>query len=430
MFLFNFLKNLPGVNSSFFVPLAIALGLHGMVLMMPISADSNSSPTTETEETEETLESESFASQQNQTVEPSPTPSPSPSPQPTPSLSPTSATVATRSRQVPHSSPQTAPTATTQPTTTPENANSRSQPNNPAPEATTQHRRQSTRLTQRSRHNRTVPALETARQSPTSTPTETRETVKPSFPYYPGSLVNSGGILKSEYEELDYVYHTFNSIGEVAPIFELRFRRDGFEFEVETETDNFKVYRVSDGKGDRFLHLIRYNDKTAIVLTDKPKELSELVKKEKPDPWLMAANFYLTFKQSILENSDLKLQKIEQSQRSLFPEAAVFQKMATEEKEPEFQELLLDRLAAISTTDDPIAIETLADTISQELQSADPAFTMKQIDIYRGGNLYKISNEAFEAYAILLVFQPNEGTARTGIFFSKTDPRDRENSNS
>jgi hypothetical protein len=176
--------------------------------------------------------------------------------------------------------------------------------------------------------------------------------------------------------------------------------------------------------------LIRYNDKTAIVLTDKPKELSDLVKEENPDPWLMAANFYLTFKQSILENSDLKLQKIEQSQRSLFPEAAVFQKMATEEKEPEFQELLLDRLAAISTTDDPIAIETLADTISQELQSADPAFTMKQIDIYRGGNLYKISNEAFEAYAILLVFQPNEGTARTGIFFSKTDPRDRENSDS
>lgn len=85
---------------------------------------------------------------------------------------------------------------------------------------------------------------------------------------------------------------------------------------------------------------------------------------------------------------------------------------------------------AISTTDNPIAIETLADTISQELQSSDPAFTMKQIDIYRGGNLYKISNEALEAYAILLVSQPNEETARTGIFLSKTDPRDRENSDS
>ncbi|MCA1995024.1 MAG: hypothetical protein LDL41_23685, partial [Coleofasciculus sp. S288] len=219
------------------------------------------------------------------------------------------------------------------------------------------------------------------------------ETFLRDFPYYLGSLLTSGGLLKPEFDDpkQKYIYHTVDEIEKVATNFDKQLTEKGFKVTQKTNEDNFKVYEVVKGTTTQFLHLVFKDGKTAIFLDDKEHKLDEL-QQEKPENSLPALiQFYDTFKEKVRDNQDLHLQKLNQSDLDRFPEAEVLKATNTEAGELEIDTLLLDQLEAIASPSHPISSEQLASSITNNLSNGEDAFKVEKIGTHGGGELYEVT---------------------------------------
>ncbi len=279
---------------------------------------------------------------------------------------------------------------------------------------------------------------ETARASREQQPPQTSLQQKPAlispgtffrdFPYYLGSLMTSGGILQPKFNDSKYIYHTSDSLKDVAEHFEKQLKDKGFTLEATTNEDNFKVYKVSRDNTSQFLHLVSQDEKTAIFLDSESQSLDELKNQEKTeDAQPELVKFYDTFKQKVINNPELQLQKLEQSDLERFPEADALrninEKTDNVELDRFLEKLLLDRLEVITSPAKPIPLEQLTSTISSELTNGEDMFKVEQVGTYGGGNLYEVTkDDNFKIYMILVSTQDKK-IPRTGIILSKDDPR-------
>ncbi|MGF1480952.1 MAG: hypothetical protein ACFB4I_15945 [Cyanophyceae cyanobacterium] len=240
-----------------------------------------------------------------------------------------------------------------------------------------------------------------------------------SFPYYPGSWLTSGGILKPEFKDADYVYYTTDSLEQVATNFESQLTDRAFTETVETDRENFKVYRVSKNGVTQYLHLLEEDGKTAIFLGSDPRNLSEIAKETQNDTvvessWLTRLKFYFTFKEQIQNNTELPLQPLDFSEA----EAPWLKNLQEVDEKNKF---LMKNLKAIATPAQTLRPEQLAGTIGQQLNKAGD-FELEKVDDYRDGALYEIVNGEFQVYMLLVPTQEEEDR-RIAIVFSEEDPR-------
>jgi hypothetical protein len=454
---FDSYKNSSTAGRSFFVPmLLVAIALHGIFLLIPIAGDTDSPEVLEDEEEETQAESQPFASPQltpslpeegEEAVEPEqPTAARNLAPQQTERLQATAeaargyyADSARTYYSAPgYSSQQTAP----QPQQTapqPQQRATRQSPPSPAPE-TSQAASAPASPAPSPEEERTVPTFSQEQSSDvasapsTSQPPEpspqpqsnstTSETFLQNFPYYLGSLINSGGVLKPKFNEFNYIYYTGDNLKEVADSFKKQLENRDFSVTTETDEENFKVYEVKKGDVTRFLHLISQGGKTAIFLDSEARSLEELEREEAGEEQPAIVQFYDMFKQKIRENEELSLQELQPSDLDRFPESDTLRKVNAEpdELELEVDKLLLDRLEAITSPSQPMSPEELASTIETQLSEGEEEFQLEEVGDYGGGKLYEVTRDEFKVY-LILVSTEGEEASRTGMLLSKTDPR-------
>jgi hypothetical protein len=253
------------------------------------------------------------------------------------------------------------------------------------------------------------------------------ETFFRGFPYYLGSWITSGGVLKPKFNDSVYIYHTEDNLKEVATNFERQLQEQGFTITTKTDEDAFRVYQVSRGDKTRFLHLVAHDKKTAIFLDSESHNLDNLKNDRIGNRETALVKFYENFKEKITDNQDLQLQKLKQSDLDSFPQPEALQKVNKETGDLELGKLLdkilLDRLEAITSPSQPISPEKLASTVSSELSKGEEGFKFEQVGTYGGGNLYEVTKGDFKIYMILVSTQNGE-VPRTGILLSRNDPRE------
>ena len=258
------------------------------------------------------------------------------------------------------------------------------------------------------------PTLGATERSLKPTPTDasySSKTFSQSFPYYLGSFLASGGLLKSQFERSDYLYYTTDDL-EVANHFESQLAKRGFSQTLETEQENFKVYQVSKKGETQFLHLLSEDGKTAILLSPEAQKQEELNNnQEAKSAWLTKLKFYFAFKE-IEANPELRLEDLNLD----FAENPQLKEFKNIERQNKF----LFRLKAIAPA--KLSPDQLATAINRQLTTGENAFNLEKVAPYAGGNLYRITQADFEAY---MVFVPME--KKTAILFSETDPRQANN---
>ena len=236
------------------------------------------------------------------------------------------------------------------------------------------------------------------------------KTFSQSFPYYLGSFLASGGLLKSQFDRSDYVYHTTDNLEKVADHFESQLAKRGFTQTLETEQENLKVYQVSKKGETQFLHLFSEDGKTAILLSPEAQKQEELKSnnQEAKSAWLTKLKFYFAFK-DIKTNPELGLEDL----NSDFEGDSQLKEFKNIERQNKF---LFRKLKAIAPAN--LSPDQLATKINRQLTTGENAFNLEKVAPYAGGDLYKITQADFEAY---IVFVPME--KRTAILFSETAPR-------
>ncbi|HAG79712.1 MAG TPA: hypothetical protein DCL61_00780 [Cyanobacteria bacterium UBA12227] len=243
------------------------------------------------------------------------------------------------------------------------------------------------------------------------------------FPYYLGSWLTSGGILNPKFNDSTYIYYTIDELQDVARNFEKQLKDKGFTIITKTEQDNFKVYQVSKGEPIQFLHLIYKDGKTAIFVDNKIHSLEELQIKETPKKSDFISDFYDAFKQKIRDNQDLQLKKIRPSDFDQLSQSETLQKLnrQTDNVEQIIETLLLDRLEVITSPSQPISPEQLASRISSELSKGEDKFKIEKVGTYGDGELYEIKKDDLKIYMILVSTNAGE-VSRTAILLSQNDP--------
>ncbi len=115
----------------------------------------------------------------------------------------------------------------------------------------------------------------TATSTPTPTPTPTPTTPVSTtqdpfadFPLYPNAQPGSVGILPAAVDNL--AKHTSDNLQKVVAYFQKQLASKKFSVQSNIEQPNIKVYKVSKGSQDQFLHLIFRNNNTVIVLAPTP----------------------------------------------------------------------------------------------------------------------------------------------------------------
>ncbi|HBB35008.1 MAG TPA: hypothetical protein DDZ80_32350 [Cyanobacteria bacterium UBA8803] len=458
----NLLNNSPTSERSFFAPmLLIALALHGAVLMLPTGGHSKSSKPPE--------------EQQQDKVQPAV----SPSPQVTPQIS-ADQPESEGDRETPTLAKQTSQTSeeetvsskSERQTSSPKSQQTRSQATSTSQKSSaspaSQSKKASNTKSSTQSHQQSGSATSNPsrqQQSETSNPSRQQqsETSNPSrqqppetssslldqkplaalppskptfsslinfsrnFPYYLGSWLTSGGILKPELDNSkNYIYYTLDDLKAVTTNFEEQLKNRDFVLNLETDEENFKVYKISKGDITQFLHLVSKDGKTAIFLDSNLHSLDKLDNKkiETENGLPVLVEFYDTFKQKVRDNQDLHLQKLKPADLEKFTQHEALQNFNKETGKLEVAQLLLDTLEATTLSSQPISfdIEQLGSKITSELGNGEDGFKVEKVDTYGGGNLYEIAKGDFKIYMILVSTSENDGS-RTGILLFKNDPR-------
>ncbi|MCP2729947.1 hypothetical protein [Limnofasciculus baicalensis] len=477
-----------GSGKNFFgAMLVVALALHAAVLVIPTGANSKSSENSE-------------AAEKKSQVEPSPSPSPKVTPKESDSDGDKTASKpilkksipATPRKSLPQLARKTTPSSTprkttpktskptpSQTTTTRQKASTASTSRASTSRASTSRASTSTASTSTSKSRVTTQSSSTSTQTQNissnstnsnsstqkkpnpSTPTKPNPSTptKPSlppqptvsttlnnfskgFPFYFGSLLTSGGIIKTEFDNQQkpaYIYHTTDELDKVATEFKKELEAKGFTIKEETKESNFQVYRATKDGKDQFIHFVNKDKKTAIFMDDNIYKLDEIENKSPENKPSIVVDFYEAFKKNIRNNSDLQLEKIKTSDIDLLRKNEALKNLSKTTEEVEIEQLLLDRLQVTTSLTKPLDLKQTAETITTELNKGDKPFTFTKVDGYGGDNLalYEVKQGELKIYMILTSIPEIEKVStqadkvesqpdklpRTAILFTKKDPR-------
>ncbi len=469
--------NKPSGKNFFGIMLVLALALHAAVLGIPTGANSKNSD-------------HSKPAEKKSEVEPTPSASPKVTPKKSDSDSNKIASKPIPKRSIPTIPRKSLPQAArkTTPSSTPRKTTPKtSQPNRS--QATTTPRKSSTASTSRASTSRaststsnnrattqssstSIQTQNTSRNStnsnpstpikpnpstPTkpnpSTPTKPSQPPQPTvfatldnfskgFPLYFGSLLTSGGIIKSEFDNREkpaYIYHTTDELDKVTAEFKKELEAKGFTIKEETKEDNFQIYRVTKDGKDQFIHFVNRNKKTAIFMDKKLYKLDEIENKPPENKPSIVVSFYDAFKKNIRDNSDLQLEKIKASDIELLRKNEALKNLTKTTEEADIEQLLLDRLQMTTSLTKPLNLKQTADAVTTELTKGDNPFTFTKVDGYGGDNLalYEVKQGELKIYMILTSTPETEKVSsqadkvesqadklpRTAILFAKKDPR-------
>ncbi|HEY9652583.1 MAG TPA: hypothetical protein V6C95_18140 [Coleofasciculaceae cyanobacterium] len=391
-----FLKNLPATRIIFRPMLLVALGLHGIVLMLPISSDLDK-PEPEKEKTVKITKLPITVKSSSQS---SPQSSSKPTPQPTPQKRQTTLAQTPPLRQINPSpiiiervvqikaSPEE---PISQPSATPDEPQKKSQ---------------------NQQENKSGTPQEPTQQDLRQESNQSQKIVEffAVFPRYPGAKKGSGGVLRSQFDEATYIFHTDDNLERVASKFEKELLpNENFARPKEIRNDtNFKVYEVSSDTGEKkFLHLISKQGKTAIYLESDNYSLEQLTDAETEDrDYDLFTGYIFTAIEMVKSQYNLK---------NFDPEKDIDTLMAREQFTSEKFDL---KKARKTTPDKPVSQNDLVSSLNQQLNTLGFA-SLSPEGNYERAALYKVANEKYVSYIVLAPTKDNQIV----IILSKDDPR-------
>lgn len=424
-----FLKNLPTPARLLFRPmLLISLVLHGVVLMLPVSFDSTKSELSKKEETVKItklpLGSKSSAQASRQS---SPNPTPQPTPQQrqvnlskTPQTRSASSPKLTDARPVRQTNPPksivTRPVRQTNPSPN-QRINQQSVISN-ASQRTPQQNPRASQGSERELQGLNQESQDTEQESQgteqESTSAEKIIDFFATFPRYPGAEKGSGGVLRSQFDEATYIFHTPDDLATVASKFEnelLPNQNFNRLKQVRSEAD-FRVYEVSNSRGSEtnYLHLILKNGKTAIYLEAENYNLNQLTeaKTEERDDQLLGG-FVIAVIDGLKAQYNFKI----------FEPAVDLNRLDEKDK---FKDRNFDfKTARKTTADKPVSEETLISSLNEQLKllSFEP---LSKEGSYGKSVIYKVKQGTSEMYLVLAPAKDEQGRPITVILLSTGKP--------
>lgn len=362
-------KNLPAFLQFSIRPmLLISLGLHGLLLMMPVSSETKIQPPKKEEKVK-------ISQLPPTATSPSPKaalPSPQTSLPPSPKLSPVATQPILRpsvpARQQPVASPVRQPSQTPQPKLTPTPQVQQKPSPQPSQSASPQ-------------------------ASPSPSPQASQQPVTPAdpfaeFPRYPNAQPGSAGVLKPEYDK-GYVFNKTEALEQVATNFEKLLQAKGFTPAAATGDATFKVYQVSKGDAaPQFLHLISQDGKTVMLLAPQAYSLDAL-------------------KNSQVEQQTAEERALDTAFKEVDDELVLSAINITDLVDPnKFSSVQLGGLLGKAKQKTP---EELGSYLQSKLSLK--GFVVSPLGDYGGGKLYKISQNNFITYLSLVPTQDGKGTA-------------------
>ncbi|MDY7014154.1 MAG: hypothetical protein SVX43_11260 [Cyanobacteriota bacterium] len=282
------------MNNLFNPALLVAVGIHFLLLAIPISGGSQSAePNPEESPTEE----------ESQATElPSPAASPNPTALPSPQLKTPalkSPTVAARSPVPPTPKPATAPSpgaktiaqstrppaSRSQPTSRTA-SNSNSSRRRPPAQKNSSNANPEARTTTRDRSQETTPVFSdsaTNTTSPSPTQPKQPQAVAPSpaetdpfakFPPYPSERASKGSLHLTDRET--YAFNTSDNLLKVLEFYDNEIPKDVFEIPTTLDYSDLTVYEIQPKSGGKsqYLHMIPFKGRIVILLLSE--ELSEV----------------------------------------------------------------------------------------------------------------------------------------------------------
>lgn len=372
-------KNLPAPLQSLIRPmLLISLGLHGLVMAMPIP-DAKKAEIPKKEEKVKISQLPSPVS--------SPTPKATPSPnlltQPTPVASPL----------IPRSG---APVIRQPPIQSPVRQAIQQPQQNQTPAPTAQQK----------------PSPQVSQSpSPQSSPQQTTNNPFADFPIYSGAQHGSGAVLKSDYDTAGYVYYVAGEMGQVAPNFEQQVKAKGFTLSPLPGDSVFKVYQVSKGNTPpQFLHLISQDGKTVMLLAPSQYTLEALKNDSIQNP--VETTLETIFQQV---DQEISTAAIDPNNHKDIPDLAEAAKFVDRDGNPDVNKFNF----RAKTTPKSIALQDLASKLEAQMRSngLEPV----KVGNYGGGSVYKVSKSGTTSI-LYLILAPADSNKRTYIITSKQAP--------
>ena len=230
------------------------------------------------------------------------------------------------------------------------------------------------------------------------------------FPRYPGAEKGSGSVLRSQFDEAAYIFHTAHSLSDVALYFEKELHKNPNFKDAKplTNESNFKLYEISNATGSetKYLHLIAKDGITAIYLESENYTMAQLIDAKTED------REYQTFLATLFGAIDLlkKQYKIQN-----FNPDKDLDTLAEKDK---FKDNKFDLKNARKTTaESPVSPSELRTTLNQYLKLFQLDSLSDQGN-YGGGTLYKLKSGKYESY---LVFAPTKDN-QTVIILSNDNP--------
>jgi len=417
----DFFKNLPAPVRILFRPmLLISLGLHAVVLMLPTSFDWKK---LEPPEKEEAIKITKLPPNVNPSPEASPQSSPQPStqgilqrsqPTPTQTISniPQPIFPSTYQQQRYQKQPDKKQTYSL------EQKKLIKEANQPQPTSN----QQESELLEKQIQNQS-----TNNQTQNSDIPEPSKEFFAKFPRYPDATPGSGSVLRPEFDDdnVAYIFHTEDDLPTVAEKFESELlpNNDFASPEAITDTDDFKVYKVSTSAGDetKYLHLIAKEGKIAIYLESEAYSLNDLMELKIEDDtdykiFMSSLSFAIEFIKIThnLENFD------SETELNLLNEQEVFN-----EDKFDFQ------IARKTKSSHPVEPFALADSLNKQLQQSNSDLEAEQKfeKLSKEGKygeenlLYLVKNSKFKSYLTLAPAKDAQGAPITVMILSQKDPR-------
>ena len=407
----DLLKNVPTPARRLFRPmLMISLVLHGVVLTLPLPPDQQKPKPPKKEETVKITKLPLDSKSSSSTSSPSSlTPTPqerqvnlSPTPQERQANSSKSATT----RPVPQTN-SSLNQPINQPSVTSDTSKTKREQN---PVTSQDSNQESQDTNQRSQDTN----QESQGSSQQSTSAQKIINFFATFPRYPGAAKSSGGVLRPEFDNATYIFHTPDNLETVASKFEKELlpTQNFARPKLSRNEANFKVYEVSNSTGSEtnYLYLIFQNGKTAIYLEAENYTLAQLIKGETEERNnQLIGGYILTGIQMIEKPYNLQDFKPEND----------FDKLDEKDK---FQDKKFDLKHAKKTTaNNPVSEEKLISTLEEQLKLLNFEPLSKE-GYYGKSVVYKAKQGTSETFLVLAPAKDEQGRAITVIILSTDKP--------
>lgn len=409
-----FLKNLPTAARLLFQPVfLISLALHGVVLMLPAPFDLDKSKPPRKEEIVKITKLPATAhSSVRVSPESSPTATPESSPQPSKSVFPEVAVARRifptentpdneRGKDLVKPEHQLKTQGNFKPKQ--KHKKSRDLPDEPnQPQNSPDNSEEGRDLPDNSHKPENLPDNSNKPSSPAS-PGTGNNTPPPvnffaQFPRYPGAEKGSGGVLRSQFDEAAYIFHTTDILGNVSSYFETELHKNS-NFKppqpLATNESNLKIYKISNATGSEtnYLHLIVKGGKTVIYLESKNYTMAQLIENKTENAGNPIFAAYLAGAiEDIKKSYNLK---------DFNPETDL-ENLAEKDK---FSINKFEFTSSRKTTSErPVSNNELLEGLNESLKKFN-LDSLSEEGNYGGGNLYKLKSGKYESY---IVFAPTK----------------------